>query len=189
MHQDPTPELYLSLLSGCPSNVSHLSMEQRYNNIGSHLSGHPFLKDPDQLMDLLNTLTAVHIWREKGEVFFVSLAIDLKAAIPYVSSNKSIPATIIFHLCIIQDQLKELQKVVECSPSILADNKTSPDPNKTKPHTDSKLKLQKTMYKHLYSKLCLHFSKKAPTILEVYKTTMKSLQANDKKAKLLRVTY
>jgi hypothetical protein len=126
-------------------------------------------------MDLLDTLTAIHIWRKKGEVFFISLAIDLKATILYVSFNKSILATIISHLCIIQGQLKELQKVVESSPSIPADNETSPNPNETKPCTDSKLKLQKTIYKHLYSKPCLHFSKRAPAILEVYETTVKSL--------------
>lgn len=76
----PTPEFYLSLLSGRRSNVSYVSKEQR-------VFGHPFFKDPDQLMDILDALAAVCIRREKGEVFFVSLAMDPEAATLYVSSN------------------------------------------------------------------------------------------------------
>jgi hypothetical protein len=63
-------------------------------------------------MDLLDALAAVCIQREKGEVFFVSLAMDLNAATLHVSSNETVPATIISHLHKIRGQLKELQAVV-----------------------------------------------------------------------------
>jgi hypothetical protein len=139
-------------------------------------------------MDLLDALAAVCIRREKGEVFFVSLAMDPKAATLYVSSNESVPATVISHLRKILGQLKELRKVVEPSPSIPADNETSPDLNKTQSRTDGELELQKTIYEHSYSKLRLRFSKRAPAILAIYETTVKGLQANDKDAKLLHLT-
>jgi hypothetical protein len=42
MAQNPAPELYLSLLSGRYSNVSYISAEQRHNDVGCRLSGHPF---------------------------------------------------------------------------------------------------------------------------------------------------
>ncbi|KIK01195.1 hypothetical protein K443DRAFT_578331 [Laccaria amethystina LaAM-08-1] len=177
--QNTTPELYLSLLSGRHSDVSHLSTEQC----------HPFPNDPDRLMDLLDALAAVCIRKEKGEVFFVSLAMDLKAVTLYVSSNKSVPATVISHLHKIQGQLKELRKVVEPNPSIPADNETSPDPNKTQSRTDGELELQKTIYEHSYSKLRRRFFKRAPAILAIYKTTVKSLQANDKDAERLHLTH
>jgi hypothetical protein len=114
---------------------------------------------------------------------------DPKAATLYVSSNESVPATVISHLHKIWGQLKELQKVVEPNPSIPADNETSPDPNKTQSGTDGELELQKTIYEHSYSKLHRHFSKRAPVILAIYETTVKSLQANDKDAKLLHLTH
>lgn len=119
--QNTTPELYLSLLSGQHGDVSHLSTEQRHNDVGSRLSGHPFPKDSDRLMDLLDAVAAVCIRKEKAEVFFVSLAMDPKAATLYVSSNESVPATVISHLHKIRGQLKELRKVVEPSPSITVD--------------------------------------------------------------------
>ena len=186
--QTTTPELYLSLLSGRHGDVSHLSTEQRHNDVGPRLSGHPFPNDPDRLMDLLDALAAVCIRKEKEQVFFVSLAMDQNAATLYVSSNESVPATVISHLYKIRGQLKELRKVVEPSPSIPADSETFPDPNKTRSRTDSELELQKTIYEHSYSKLRLRFFKRAPAILEIYETTMKSLQANDEDAELLHLT-
>ena len=183
LSQNTTPELYLSLLSGRHGDVSHLSTE------GSRLSGHPFPKDSDRLMDLLDALAAVCVRKEKGEVFFVSLAMDPKATTLYVSSNESVPATVISHLHKIWGQLKELRKVVEPSPSIPADNETSPDPNKTsQSRTDSELELQKTIYEHSYRKLRLRFSKRAPAILAIYEATVKSLQANGEDAELLNLT-
>jgi hypothetical protein len=139
-------------------------------------------------MDLLDALAAVCIRKEKGEVFFVSLAMDQKTVTLYVSSNESVPAAVISHLRKIRGQLKELRKVVKPNPSNPADNETSPEPNKSQSHTDGELELQKTIYEHSYSKLRLRFSKRAPVILAIYETTMKSLQANDKDAKLLRLT-
>ena len=176
--QNTTPELYLSLLSGRHGDVSHLSTE------GSRLSGHPgFPKDSDHLMDLLDALAAVCVRKEKGEVFFVSLAMDPKATTLYVSSNESVPATVISHLHKIWGQLKELRKVVEPSPSIPADNGTFSDPNKTsQSRTDGEFELQETIYEHSYSKLRLRFSKMAPAILAIYEATVKSLQANDEDA-------
>jgi hypothetical protein len=91
--QNTTPELYLSLLSGRHGDVSYLSTEQRHNDVGSRLFGRPFPKDPNRLVDLLDALAAVCIRKEKGEVFFVSLAMDPKAVTLYVSSNESVPAT------------------------------------------------------------------------------------------------
>jgi hypothetical protein len=84
MAQNPMPELYLSLLSGRYSDVSHISTEQHHNNIGPHISGNPFCKDPNRLMDLLDAFAAVCVRREKGEVFFVSLAMDPHAATLYI---------------------------------------------------------------------------------------------------------
>ena len=187
--QTTTPELYLSLLSGRHGDVSHLSTEQRHNDVGPRLSGHPFPNDPDGLMDLLDALAAVCIRKEKEQVFFVSLAMDQNAATLYVSSNESVPATVITHLHKIRGQLKELRKVLEPNPSIPGDNEPSPDPNKSQARTAGELEIQKTIYEYSYSKLRLRFSKRAPAILAIYETAVKSLQANDKDAKLLRVTY
>ncbi|EDR15924.1 uncharacterized protein LACBIDRAFT_321001 [Laccaria bicolor S238N-H82] len=118
------PELYLSLLSGQEGDVSHLSTEQRHNDVGSRLSGHPFPNDPDRLMDLLDALAAVCVWKERRQVMFVSLSttMDLKAATLYVSSNETVPATVTSHLHIIQGQLKELQSILfnKRAPDILA---------------------------------------------------------------------
>ncbi|KIJ91079.1 hypothetical protein K443DRAFT_656611 [Laccaria amethystina LaAM-08-1] len=181
--QNTTPELYLSLLSGRHGDVSYLSTEQRHNDVGSRLFGRPFPKDPNRLVDLLDALAAVCIRKEKGEVFFVSLAMDPKAVTLYPRP------TVISHLLKIGGQLKKLRKVVEPNPSIPADNETSPDPNKTQSRTDGELELQKTIYEHSYRKLCLCFSKRTLAILAMYEITVKSLQANKEDAELLQLTH
>ena len=55
MAQNPTPELYLWLLSGQPEydRVLGISPEGCNNSFGSHLSGHPFPNDLDRLMNHL----------------------------------------------------------------------------------------------------------------------------------------
>jgi hypothetical protein len=184
MAQNPTPELYLSLLSG----QDGISTEQHHNDVGSRISDHPFPNDPNRLMDLLDALAAVCIQKEKAEVFFVSLAMDSNAATLYVSSNETVPATVTSHLHKIRGQLKQLRAVVEPNPSIPADNETSPDPNNTQSRTDAELELQKTIYEHSYSKLCRRFSKRAPAILEKYKAMMTNLQAKEEDTDLLNLT-
>ena len=93
MVQNPTPELYLSLLSGRYGDVSHILIEQRHDDVGSH----PFPNDPDRLMDLLDALAAICIRKEKTEVFFVSLAMDSTTATLYISSNTTVSATVTYH--------------------------------------------------------------------------------------------
>jgi hypothetical protein len=179
MAQNQAPELYLSLLSGRYGDVSHISTEQRRNNVVPHISGYPFPNDPDRLMDLLDALAAICIGKEKAEVFFVSLAMDSNAATLYVSSNKTAPTTVTSYLLKIRGQLKELRKVVEFDPSIPADSESSPNPNDTKTRTDGELELQKTIYEYSYNKLRRRFLKRAPAILAKYDAAVTSLRANN----------
>lgn len=194
-----TPELYLSLLSGRQGDVSHLSTEQRHNDVGSRLSGHPFPNDPDRLMDLLDALAAVCVWKEEKQVMFVSLSMtmDPKAATLYVSSNETVPATVTSHLRIIRGQLKELQSVVVPKQSsvvvpkqsIPPDIETSPDPSKTQARTEGELKIQKTIYEYSYGKLRQRFNKWAPDILAKYDAFTKSSNLNIQDATLLQATH
>jgi len=189
MAQNPLPELYLSLLSGRYGDVSHISTEKRRNDIGSRISGHPFPNDPDRLTDLLDALAAVCVRKEKGDVFFVSLAMGADAVTLYVSSNETVPPIVPSHLRKIRGQLKELRKVTEPHPSsISADNKTYPDPNDTPLLSEGQLNLHKTIYKYSYSKLRRRFFKRAPTILAKYKVIMTSLRANKEETIFLRST-
>src|SRR6266568_5685732 len=107
------PELYLSLLSGY-GDVSHISTEPRHNDIGSRIrvSGHPFGNDPNRFMDLLDALAATCVQKDKGEIFFVSLAMDSDSTTLYVSSNKTVPATVTNYLHRIRGQLKQLHDVL-----------------------------------------------------------------------------
>ena len=178
MAKNPTPELYLSLLSGRYSDVSHISTEQRHNDVGSRLSGHPFPNDPDRLMDLLDALAAVCIRKEKTEVFFVSLAMDSNTATLYISSNTTVPATVISHLRKIRGKLKELQAVVEFDPSIPPDSESSPNPNNTQSRADRELDLQMTIYEYSYNKLRRRFLKRAPAILKEYDTILSRMKSD-----------
>jgi hypothetical protein len=54
---------------------------------------------------------------------------------------------------------------------------------------DGKLKLQKTIYEHSYSKLHRCFFKRAPAILAKYEAIMRSLQADEEDTDLLVVTH
>jgi hypothetical protein len=178
MAQNPSPELYLSLLSGRYGDVSRISTEKHHNDIGSRISGHPFPNDPDRFTDLLDALAAVCVRKEKGDIFFVSLTMDLDAATLYVSSNETVPASVTSHLRKIRGQLKEFRKVTEPHPSSIPANETPPDPNDTPLLAEGQLNLQKTIYEYSYSKLRRRFFKRAPTILAKYKVIMTSLQAN-----------
>jgi hypothetical protein len=173
--QNPAPELYLSLLSGWYSDVSPISTEQRHNDVGSHLSGHPFPNNPDRLTDVLDALAAIYIRKEKTEVFFVSLAMDSNTATLYISSNETVPATVISHL---RKILKELQAVVEFDPSIPADSESYPNPNNTQSRTDRELDLKKTIYEYSYNKLRQRFLKRAPAILKEYHTILSTMKSN-----------
>jgi hypothetical protein len=173
MAQNTTPELYLSLLSGRYGDVSHISTEQRHNDVGSR---HPFPNDPDRLMDLLDALAAICIRKEKTEVFFVSLAMDSNTATLYISSNTTVPAIVITHLRKVRGQLRELQAVVEFDPSIPPDSEPSPNPNNTQSRADRELDLQKTIYEYSYNKLRQRFLKRAPAILKEYDTILSGMK-------------
>ena len=59
------PEFYLSLLSSRCRGVSRLSEEQRDTS-------NPFRKEPDRLvLDVLDTLAAICVSNERGDVFCV----------------------------------------------------------------------------------------------------------------------
>jgi hypothetical protein len=59
-------------------------------------------------MDLPDAFAAVCVQREKGDIFFVSLAMDPNATTLYVSSNQTVSATVISHLHKMRGQFKEL---------------------------------------------------------------------------------
>jgi len=164
------PELYLSLLSG----YGDVSTESRHNDIGSRISGHPFGADPNRFMDLLDALAAICVHNEKGETFFVSLAMDSDSTTLYVSSNKTVPLTITNYLHRIRGQLKQLHDALELDPT--TSNEISPNQIDTQRRTEGELELQKTIYEHTYLKLRRRFFKRAPAILKRYPSIMDSLQ-------------
>ena len=85
----PTPpELYLSLLSGY-GDVSHISTEPRHKDIGSRILSHPF--GDNRFMDLLDALAATCVQKEKGETFFVSLAMDSLRPFMYLPTRRYQP--------------------------------------------------------------------------------------------------
>ena len=75
-------------------------------------------------MDLLDALAAICVHKEKGETFFVSLAMDSDSTTLYISSNNMVPATVTNYLIRIRGQLKELHDILEF-PSITT-NEISP---------------------------------------------------------------
>jgi len=122
-------------------------------------------------MDLLDALAATCVQKEKGETFFVSLAMDSDSTTLYVSSNKTVPATVTNYLRRIRGQLKQLHDVLEFDSSTTTENEKSPQPR-----TEGELELQKTIYEHTYLKLRRRFLKRAPAILKEYASVMASLQ-------------
>jgi len=71
------------------------------------ISGQPFSDRDNRFMDLLDALAAICVHKEKGETFFVSLAMGLDSTTLYVSSNKMVPATVTNYLCKIRGQLEQ----------------------------------------------------------------------------------
>jgi len=101
MAQKFSPELYLSdkaIASRCQSD-------------------HPLPKYPDHLLDVLDALAAICV-RHKGDV---SLTVDPNYTTLHVSTNGTVPATLITHLHKIQGQLKKLNSVAASGPLTLAD--------------------------------------------------------------------
>ena len=188
MAQSPTPEFYLSLLSGRYGSVSRLSTEEGNNNVEARLADpHPFPKDPDQLTDLLDAFAAICI-HEPKEVFFVSLSVDPNGVKLYVAANEEVPVTVVSHLYDVRIRLQKLKAVVQTDSSISADSETSPNTNVTPLWTNAELELQKVIYTHSYNKLQRHFLKRAPAIIDEYHTIIKSLQSDnisDKYTKIL----
>jgi len=174
MTQNLSPEFYLSLLSGREGDVSHISMEQRDNQVGSRLSGHPFIQDPERLLDVLDALASICV--HDREVFFVSLAMNSAGATLYVSTNGEVPATAIDHLVNIQQRLKALKAVLEPGPP---SNVESPDPNHTQERADRELGLQSMIYEYSYPKLRRRYKKRGPAILEQYETIISKLLGSD----------
>jgi hypothetical protein len=80
-------------------------------------------------MDLLDALAAICVHKKKGEIFFVSLAMYPDSTTLYVSSNKTVPATVTNYLRRLRGQLKQLHDALEFDPSITTSNKISPNPN------------------------------------------------------------
>ena len=156
-HPDPT--IYLSLLSGRQGDVSDLS---------DHVKN-PFYEDsdPGRLFHVLDALAAICVHKDKGDVFFVSLAMDSTDATLYVSTNGTVPPPVIAHLHAIQKQLKELRDVLEFTspPSTDID---SPDPNITESWGAGELNLQRIIYGHSYRKLRQCYQKRGPEILAQY---------------------
>jgi len=113
MAQKYLPELYLSLLSGRDGDLSDKAIASRCQ------SDHPLPKYPDHLLDVLDALAAICV-RNKGDVFFVSLAVDPNSTTLHVGTNGTVPATLITHLHKIQGQLKKLDSVAASSPLTLA---------------------------------------------------------------------
>ena len=174
MTQNIPPQLYLSLLSGRYRDVAHLSD----NEVGSSLSesDHPFRrKDPDRLRDVLDALAAICVHNDKGNIFFVSLAMNQNSATLHVSTNGTVPTTLTDHLIKIRDQLNALKKDLISSPPISVDIK-SPDPAKTPERTDGELMLQKTIYEYSYKIVRRRFTKRGPAIISQYKVIMKKLE-------------
>lgn len=175
MAQQFSPELYLSLLS---SRDGNLSKEHRKNAVGSRRSNHPLSKHPDQLLDVLDALAAICVHNAKGDVFFVSLAIEPNSTTLYVSTDGTVPATLPTHLRKIRDQLKQLKSVVEPGAPNLADIEC-PDPNNTQLRKDGELELQRTIYEYSYKNVEQCFNKRGPAILDRYSDIMEGLEANN----------
>ena len=168
MPQNSSPELYLSLLSGRYSDESHISTEPRHNDIGSRISGHLCPND------LLDAFASICVRKGKGEVFFVSLAMESDSAIIYVASNYPVPLTISDYLHTIRRRLAVL---AFDSPNP-TDIESSPNPNITQPRTDRELDLKTTIYEHTYPRLRDRFLKKAPAILAKYPSIMASFRVD-----------
>jgi len=86
MAQIFAPELYLSLLS---SRDGDLSQEYRGKAAASRQS---LPKHPDHLLNVLDALAAICV-QNKGDIFFVSLAMTPNSATLCVSANGTVPAS------------------------------------------------------------------------------------------------
>ena len=160
------PELYLSLLSG----------RHRDNAVESRIfhENQSFHKDPEHLHDVLDALAAICVSKEQGDIFFVSLAVDSYGTKLYVSTNGTVPSTVIAHLHHIQSKLKHFKSVLESasSPGSVID---SPDPNIIISQTESRLDIQRTIYEYSYKKVQKRYQKRVPEILKEYEGIMKNL--------------
>ena len=171
MAQNPTPEIYLSLLS-CRRTSPQISGEECNNDVGAPLSGHPFPigRDPDRLTDILDAFAGICIHKPKAGVFFVSLYVESNGATLHVASNKEVPLTVISHLYDVGVQLKKLKAVIQNS-------EKSPDPNNPPLQANAELELQTIIYAHSLasSKIRRRSLKRAPAILGQYHAIMKSI--------------
>lgn len=180
MAQDIPPQLYLSLLSGRYGDVSHLSEENRDNEVGSRLSDsdHPFRKDPHRLLDVLDALAAICVHNSKGDIFFVSLSMNPNSSSLHVSTNGTVSTALTDHLRKVRSQLKVLKDVLKPGPPTSADIE-SPDPGKSPERADCELMLQKTIYEYSYKKVQQRFTKRGPVILANYDVIVKNLEAKN----------
>jgi hypothetical protein len=171
------PELYLSLLSSRYA-------ERRDNDVGSRILqvDKPFHKNPD-LLDVLDALAAICVHKE-GDVFFVSLAMDTNAATLYVSTNWTVPATVIDHLHTIRRKLKELKplQVLDFASSP-PPNTESPVPNNSQIRSEVELDIQRIIYKYCYKKVQRRFRKRGPEILAQFDTIVESLQQHNRRCR------
>ena len=127
----------------------------------------PFYENPNRLFHVLDALAAICVHKDKGDVFFVSLAMDSTAAILYVSANGTVPPPVIAHLHAIQKQLKELRDVLQFTLPPTTDIDSS-DPNITESRSAGELILQRTIYRHSYRKLRQRYQKRGSEILAQY---------------------
>ena len=184
MTQTLAPELFLSLLSGRPGGVSHISTDPCHTDVSSRISDHPFGNNPNRLTDLLDAFASICVRKEKGEVFSVSLAMDPDSATLYVASNDTVTHNITTYLYKIWGQLKALNALSKFDAPTLTD-KESPDPNniQSSAFIALELELKKTIYEHSYKKLRRRFLKRAPLVLEMFpaiETKFQSLAPEDK---------
>ena len=168
------PELYLSLLSSRDGNLPDQHCDKA---VSSRQSDNPLPKHPGHLLDVLDALAAICV-RDKGDVFFVSLAMNPNSATLCVSTNGTVLAALTTHLRNIRGQLQNLKSVVEPDPPTSADIEC-PDPNNAQLRKDGKLELQRTIYEYSYEKLQRRFNKRGPAILARYDEIMKGLEAKN----------
>ena len=96
-----------------------------------------------------------------------------------MSTNGTVPATLITHLHKIQGQLKKLNSVAASGPLTFADIIDFPDPNNTQSRMDGELELQRMIYEYSYQNVQRRFSKRGLEILDQYDDIMASLETNN----------
>lgn len=178
MAQDIPPQLYLSLLSGKGRYGDVSREESRDNEVGLRLSESDcsFGKNSRRVLNVLDALAAICVHNDKGDIFFVSLSMNPDSSIMHVSSNGTVPTTLIDHLKKVRGQFKLLKDALILSSPTSADIE-SPDTSKTPKRMEYELMVEKTIYRYSYKKVQRRFAKRGPAILARYNDIVKNLEA------------